>query len=171
MQSSTQSNLGLDPLTAATTLNQLDKGAEAPPAVNELDAQETKDKSVVPFEAEMGTILMENGLDTESADSTAVKSSFVDKPSAQQQTQPLGQAGGMELDTVSKPSLPCGPVSDTNTSSGCDSQEEKNNRATSVSDGRKYVPSKKAMIDPLKMDMSKPLLTPLTCEYFFMKNV
>lgn len=31
-----------------------------------------------------------------------------------------------------------------------------------VRDGRKYVPSKKAMTDPLKMDMSKPPVIPLT---------
>lgn len=34
-----------------------------------------------------------------------------------------------------------------------------------VRDGRKYVPSKKAMTDPLKIDMSKPPDLPLTCKY------
>lgn len=165
MQSSTQSNPCPDPLTTATTLNQLDKDTEALPVVNEPDTQEQKDKSAVPLEAEIGTVWKENGSDRDPADSIEFKSKAENEPAAQQQTQPSGHDGGMELNAASKPSLPCGPVFDINTSSGCGLQEDKY-KAKSVSDGRKYVPSKKAMIDPLKMDMSKPLLMPLTCEYF-----
>lgn len=163
MQSSTLSNPCPDPLTTATTLNQLDKGSEVPLVVNEQTTQERKDESAVTIEAEMGTVWKENSSDTESADNIEFNSDVTDEPAAQQQAQPSSHAGGTELDDASKPSLPCGPAPDISTSSGCDSQKDKN-RATSVSDGRKYVPSKKAMIDPLKMDMSKPLLTPLTCE-------
>lgn len=171
MQSSPQSNPCPDPLTTAATLNQLDKDAEVPEAppeaptvVNEPETHEQTDKSAVPFQAEMGAVWKGNGSETESADSTELKSDVEDEPAAQQQTQPLGDAGGMELDAASMPSLPHGPVSDISTDSGCDSQKNKNS-TTPLSDGRKYVPSKKAMIDPLKMDMSKPLITPLTCEY------
>lgn len=160
MQSSTQSDPCPDPLTTATTLNQLDIGDEAPPVVNQPHTQEQKDESAVTFEAKIGSVGKENGSDTEPAQSDAK-----DESAAQQQTQPSGHADGMDLDASSKPTLPCGPVSGISTSSRCDSQEDKN-RVTSVSDGRKYVPSKKAMIDPLKMDMSKPLQTPLSCEYF-----
>lgn len=163
MQSSTQSNPCPDPLTP--TLNQLDKGAEAPPVVNEPDTQERKDESAVTFEMDISTVGKENGSDTELGDGIEFESDVKNESVAQQQTQPPGHAGGMELDASSKPTLPCDPVSDISTRSECDSQEDKN-RVTTVSDGRKYVPSKKAMIDPLKMDMSKPLLTPLTCEYF-----
>lgn len=148
MQSPTQSNPGPNPVTTATTLRQVDTEIEAPPVLNDSDTQEREDKSVVPFEAKMGTVWQGNG--PESA--------------AQLQTQPPGHAGGMELDAATKPSLPTDPVPDISTSTGCDLQKDKN-KAKCVLDGRKYVPSKKAMIDPLKMDMSKPLLTPLTCEY------
>lgn len=153
MQSSTQSNPCPDPLTPADALNQLDKDAVAPPVVHE-----RTDASAVPFQSEMGSVRRENGSDTKSSDGTELKSSVEGETAVQLQTQPPGHAGGMDVDAASKPSLPCGPVS------GCDSQKDKK-VATLPRDGRKYVPSKKAMIDPLKMDMSKPLLTPLTCEY------
>lgn len=161
MQNSTQSNPDPDPLTVATALNPLDKDAEAPPGVNEPDTNTANT-----IQADMGTVLMGNGSDRESADCNKCESSLEERPSAQQHTQPLDQAGGLELDAVSKPNLPGGPETDLSASTGCGSQEDKN-RVKPVSDGRKYVPSKKAMIDPLKMDMSKPRLTPLTCEYFF----
>lgn len=61
-----------------------------------------------------------------------------------------------EKDSASEPSFLTEPDIDTNL--GPDVQKVKKQ------DGRKYVPSKKAMIDPLKMDMS--LEAQITCEYF-----
>lgn len=150
MQSLTRSNPGPDPVTTATTLRQLDTEAEATPVLNDPDPQEREDKSAVPFEEKMGSVWQGSG----------------SEPAAQQQTQPPGQASGTELDAATKPSLPSDPGPDISTSTGCGSPKDKS-KARSVLDGRKYVPSKKAMIDPLKMDMTKPLLTPLTCECFF----
>lgn len=158
MQSPTQSNPSPEPVATATTQNQPDREAEAPPEQSEPDTQEQESKST-----ETGTIQQENGSDRESAASTEFKEASEHEPAAQQQTQLTGQAGGTELDSASKPSLPSDPVDDLGTSTGCDSLKVKN-KAKCVLEGKKYVMSKKAMIDPLKIDMTKPL--PLSCEYY-----
>lgn len=59
--------------------------------------------------------------------------------------------------------VPTEPARDTKANPGRGGQKVKKQDKT-VSDGRKYVLSKKAMVDPLKMDMSKPIVMPLTCE-------
>ena len=93
----------------------------------------------------------------------AVTQTAVNKSAVQSLAKPSGNTREMETDSGSKPNAPTEPASDTNTNPGCEVQEAKKQDKV-VRDGRKYVPSKKAMIDPLKMDMSKPLVIPLTCK-------
>ncbi|KAM6909689.1 zinc finger protein 576, tandem duplicate 1 [Xenentodon cancila] len=64
-------------------------------------------------------------------------------------------------DSAAKPGAPAEPAPDVNAKPGCDEKKAKK-QDKGVSEGRKYVLSKKAMVDPLKMDMSKPLVMPLT---------
>lgn len=162
MQSATQSNSGPDLVAAATTQRQVDTEAEALPVQNEPDAQEGESKSTDPAEAKMPSIQQENGTHADTAESMEVTQAVEHEPAAQLQTQPSGITGGMKLDSASKPSAP----SDTAPDTGASPARKAENKDKGACDGRKYVPSKKAMIDPLKVDMSKPLLTPLTCEYF-----
>lgn len=161
MQSPTQSNSGLIPVT---TEKQMDTEPEAPPVQSEPDAQEEENKSATPAETERPTTQQENGTRAEIPASMAVTQAVENEPAVQPLAQPSDNAGRMELDSASKPSAPSDPVPDINTSPGCDGKKAKK-QDKGVSDGRKYVPSKKAMIDPLKMDMTKPLVIPLTCEY------
>lgn len=168
MQCPTQSNSGPNPVTTATTEQPLDTETEAQPAQSEPDAQEEENKSAAPAEAETPVAPQENGTGLQTAEtpaSMAVTQAVENEPTVQLPTEPSDNTGGMERDSASKPSAPTEPVPDTNTNPGCDRQKAKK-QDKGVRDGRKYVPSKKAMIDPLKMDMSKPLVMPLTCEYF-----
>ncbi len=172
MQSPNQSNSGPNPVTTATTEQPLDTGTEARPAQSEPDAREEENKSAAPAEAETQIAPQENGTGLQTAEtpaSMAVTQAAENEPTVQPPTEPSDEAGGMEMDSASKPSAPTEPVPDTNTNAGCDRQKPKK-QDKGVRDGRKYVPSKKAMIDPLKMDMSKPLVMPLTCEYFTFLN-
>uniref|UniRef100_A0A3Q2QD95 Uncharacterized LOC105932503 n=1 Tax=Fundulus heteroclitus TaxID=8078 RepID=A0A3Q2QD95_FUNHE len=78
------------------------------------------------------------------------------------QTESRDNAGKADTEPAAKPrGAAPEPVADTKTSPGDDGQKEKK-QAKRAGDGRKYVLSKKAMIDPLKMDMTKPVVMPLT---------
>lgn len=161
MQSPAQSNSGPNPVTTATAEQPLDTETKAQPAQSEPDAQEEENKSAAPAETGTPIAPQENGTGVETPASVPVTQVVENEPLA----EPLDGAGRMDMDSASKPSAPTEPVPDTNTNPGCDGQKAKK-QEKAVRDGRKYVPSKKAMVDPLKMDMSKPLVMPLTCEYF-----
>lgn len=165
MQSPTQANSGPNPVTTTTTEKQLDTKPGAQPVPTDRDAQEEENKSAIIAETETPITQQENGEQAETPASMAVTQAVENEPAVQPLTQPSDNTGGMELGSASTSSVPINPVSDINTNSGCDRKMAKN-QDKGVRDGRKYVPSKKAMVDPLKMDMSKPLVIPLTCEYF-----
>lgn len=170
MQSPTQSNSGPNPVTTATTEQPPDTEAgEAQPAQSEPEAQEEEEnKSAAPAGTETVVTSQENGTGVQTAEtpaSMAVTQAVENEPAVQPLTQSSVNTAGMETDSASKPSVPTELVPDTNANPGCDEKKAKK-ADKGVRDGRKYVPSKKAMVDPLKMDMSKPLVMPLTCEYF-----
>ncbi|XP_067458059.1 uncharacterized protein [Thunnus thynnus] len=162
MQNPTQMNSGPNPVTTATTEQPLDSETDgAQPALSEPDAQKDGCKSAAL--AENQTVITSHGNEqtSETPASVAVTQTAVNKSAVQSLAKPSGNTREMETDSGSKPNAPTEPASDTNTNPGCEVQEAKKQDKV-VRDGRKYVPSKKAMIDPLKMDMSKPLVIPLT---------
>lgn len=165
MQSPTQANSDPDPVTTATTAQPVDTWAEPQPAQSEPDAQEKRNNSAAPTEAEREIPPQENEtgaiLTVAETPATVVVTQAVDNETVVQSQRQPSDTGGLEIDSASKPSAHTEP--NINTNPGPDVQKAKKR---DVRDGRKYVPSKKAMIDPLKMDMSKPLVMPLTCEYF-----
>ncbi|XP_071326730.1 zinc finger protein 576, tandem duplicate 1 isoform X2 [Trachinotus anak] len=157
MQSPTQENSGSNPVTTAPTDQPLDTGTEAQPAHFEPNAQEEKTKSASPVETETLITPQETqtGVQMAETPATVAFTQAVEKETTVQPVSELSEnSERMEVDSASKQSAPTD--SDTNTDRQCDGQitkkQEKGQR-----DGKKYVPSKKAMIDPLKMDMSKPL--------------
>uniref|UniRef100_UPI0037E86D47 zinc finger protein 576, tandem duplicate 1 n=1 Tax=Semicossyphus pulcher TaxID=241346 RepID=UPI0037E86D47 len=164
MQSPTQSNSKPNPVTTATAEAQLDTHPEALPAQSPPDAHEEENKSAATAETETPIMPQENGTEVQTAERPA---GVADTQAEQNEAavQPLTELSvnsrGMEMDSASKPSAPTEPVPERNTNPECDGQKSKK-KDQGVRDGRKYVPSKKAMIDPLKMDMSKPLDMPLT---------
>nr|XP_046256483.1 uncharacterized protein LOC124065276 isoform X2 [Scatophagus argus] len=161
MQSPNQSNSGPNPVTTATAEKPLDTQTEAQPAQSEPDAQEKENKSAASTEPVTPITHQENGTQAEAPATVAVTQAVENQPAAQPLAVPPDNIEGMELDSASKPSVPTEPVPDINTDQGCDGQKAKK-QDKGVHDGRKYVPSKKAMVDPLKVDMSKLLVMPLT---------
>ncbi|XP_028437104.1 zinc finger protein 576, tandem duplicate 1 isoform X1 [Perca flavescens] len=161
MQSPTQSNCRPNPVTTATTEQPLDTETEDPPAQSEPDAQEKENEpdgtAAVVSPQENGTGL----LTVETPASMAVTQSVENEPAVQPLTEPPVDTAGMETSSASKSTAPTEPMPDMNANPGCGEQKAKKQN-TGIRDGRKYVPSKKAMVDPLKMDMSKPLVMPLT---------
>ncbi|XP_034409451.1 uncharacterized protein LOC117745317 isoform X2 [Cyclopterus lumpus] len=152
MQSPTQSTSGPNPVTTANTVQPLDTETEAQLALSEPDAKVEENKSAAP--AGTGPVVKPQGngtpVQTAEAPSMAVTHVVENEPP----TEPSVNTAWMETDSASK-------LSDTNANPGGDGQKAKKPNK-GARDGRKYVPSKKAMVDPLKMDMSKPLVTPLT---------
>lgn len=150
-----QSNGQPDPVTTATTEKELDTES----AQKEPDAQREGSKSTSATGGEAPDTQRGNGTLPEApagVAGTQIASVSHDRPLIQSS----GQAGGMELVSDLKSSA---TIVDKNPA-GHDGETVKN-QAKVVYDRRKYVPSKKAMVDPLKMDMSKPAGIPLTCEY------
>lgn len=159
MHSPTQSYSGPNPVPKETTERLLDTKPDSPPAQREAAAQGQRNKSVSAAETETPIIQQENRTRAEAPASMVVTPAVENEPAV----QPSDSTGGRELD--SKTSVPIDPVPEVHANPGCNGEKAKK-QDKGVRDGRKYVPSKKAMIDPLKMDMSKPAVMPLTCEYF-----
>lgn len=163
MQSPTKMNNGPNPVTTATMEQPLNsKTDETCPTQSEPDAQEEDSKSAAP-DNETVITPHENEQRVETPTCVAVTQAVVNKSAVQSLAEPAGNTGEVETDSGSKPSAPTEPRADTNTNPGSELQKAKKQDKV-VRDGRKYVPSKKAMIDPLKIDMSKPLVIPLTCK-------
>ncbi|XP_020511873.2 uncharacterized protein [Labrus bergylta] len=164
MQSPTQANSGQNPVATATAEPQLDIQTEAQPAQSRSDAQEEEKRSTAPSETKTPVPPQENRSDVQTAEKSAGVAraqAEPNEPAVHSLTEPTENTERMETEPASKPSAPTEPVSDGNKTLESDGQSSKK-KDQGVRDGRKYVPSKKAMIDPLKMDMSKPLLNPLT---------
>lgn len=161
MQSPTQMNSGPNPVATATMEQPLDSQTDGTqPAQSEPGAQEEETKSASLAENET-VITPHESEQTAETPAPAVTQTALNESAVQSLAEASGKAAEMETDSGSKPSAPAAP--DTNTNPGCEVQKAKT-PDKAVRDGRKYVPSKKAMIDPLKMDMSKPLVIPLTCK-------
>lgn len=156
-------NNGPNPVTTATMEQPLDSETDGThPAQSKADAQEEGSQSAAPVDNETVITQHENEQTAETPASAAVTQAVVNESSIQSLTEPSGN-NNRETDSCLKPSALTEPAMDTNTNPGSEVQKAKKQDKV-VRDGRKYVPSKKAMIDPLKMDMSKPLVIPLTCK-------
>lgn len=164
MQSPSQYNSGPNPMTTATSERQLDIEPGAPPVQSGPDPPEGEIKSAAPAETETPITQQENRTLTETPASMPVTQAAENEPAVQPQAQYSDTAGLMELDSASKPSVPIDPGPDINSDPRHDRPKAKK-QEKDVSSVRRYIPSKKAMIDPLKIDMSE-LDMALSCEYF-----
>uniref|UniRef100_A0A3Q1GE88 Uncharacterized LOC110960255 n=1 Tax=Acanthochromis polyacanthus TaxID=80966 RepID=A0A3Q1GE88_9TELE len=133
MQSQSQTH---DPVTTEPPLD-----TQNQPAQTEAEAQQEENKSTVDAET-----TEEIGVQTTPASMTV-------RPPVENaaQTLPVSTENTARTDSAAKPSDP----TDKTNSGGVGQKAKKPDKG----DGRKYVPSKKAMVDPLKMDMTKPLLS------------
>ncbi|XP_068614648.1 zinc finger protein 576, tandem duplicate 1 [Brachionichthys hirsutus] len=147
MQSPAEAVAGPKPASSpsAEKLQNTATGAQA--AQRGPDAPEEESKSAIPPEMETMTP-RENG--------TAVRSTEASEH-PQQQQQPTGPSHN----TGAKKGAPIRPVPGTDAKPRGDGPKTKKTDKA-ARDGRKFVLSKRAMTDPLKMDMSKPLVVPLT---------
>lgn len=150
MQSPTGSNSSANPET------------EAPPAPGGPDAQQEDSESAAPARVETVAKPPEKGagVQTEDAQRTPVTRVAENEPAAETPADSSGNA-----DRALEPNVSAEPTPETKANPAGQMQKEKK-ADKGAREGRKYVLSKKAMIDPLKMDMSKQILLPLTCEYF-----
>ncbi|XP_034553574.1 uncharacterized protein LOC117822775 [Notolabrus celidotus] len=156
MQSQTQAHSGPNPVATATAKLQLDTPTEAQPAQSEPHAQEEEKGHAGPAETETSVTSHENGTEVHTAEThagVAIAQAELNEPADQPLTEPSDSIKGMEMDSASKLGTPNEPVPDRNTNSKCGDPGSKT-KHQGVHGGRKYVPSKKAMVDPLKMDMS-----------------
>ncbi|XP_028985160.1 uncharacterized protein LOC114843102 isoform X2 [Betta splendens] len=162
MQSPSQTDGGPEPVTGTNTAQPSDTGADPQPAHTEPEAQEKRMKSAVPIEAETLLTPQENAtgvITVSEAPTTVTVTQMQDNETVVQSWSEHSESTGkMEIDSDLTQSAQTEPDSNAN---GPDVQRAKK-QDKGVRDSRKYVPSKKAMIDPLKMDMSKPLVIPLT---------
>lgn len=167
MQSPTQETSESNLVTAATTEHPLDTGTEAQPAPSDTDIQENNN-AAGSIETELIVTSQENETEVQKAETpaaVAVAQAVESDTAVPSQNEPSENTGPVETDSASKASAPTEP--ENNSNAGHDVQKAKKQNK-SGHDGRKYVLSKKAMIDPLKMDMSKPVVMPLTCESFIL---
>lgn len=153
MQSLNQSNVGPDTVSTATMEKPMDE--EPHPAQTEPEPQEEGSESAAPPGTKTPITPQEDGTPAEEKEAAV-----------QPQTESSDSTGRMEVGSdASKPSSPIKPPPASNASPGGGGQKA-NKQDKVASNGKKYIPSKKAMIDPLKMDMSKQQILPPTCEYF-----
>ncbi|XP_034031014.1 endothelial zinc finger protein induced by tumor necrosis factor alpha-like isoform X2 [Thalassophryne amazonica] len=138
MQSLTQTSSGPNAMT----------DTEAEPVQSQTHTEEVVKNMTAPSEVVIASQATEAGLQSAEAQAAAV-------------TEPASESlietslnNGLE-----KPSRPAALLPSKNKNS-CVLKVKKQDKG--VRDGKKYIPSKKAMIDPLKMDMSKPPVVPLT---------
>lgn len=126
-------------------------------------------------EAEAQTVLSEphpqeanNKSNTAETTTSPTRAQAAETPANMAVTPPEHSEPGVQSQAESRDktaSVPTEPGPNTKANHGRNEQKVKK-QDKGVSDGRKYVLSKKAMVDPLKMDMSKPIVMPLTCECF-----
>ncbi|XP_071377922.1 uncharacterized protein [Centroberyx affinis] len=137
----------------------------AQPIESETEAQVVENNSAVFLENETVITADENetvvqplgGETAQTPGSVSVTQAAGNDPAVQPMSDLSHNTGGMPMDTTSKPSAPTALVPDTPQNLDCGVQE-----VDKVPDGRKCIPSKKDRLDPLKMDMSKPVVMPLT---------
>lgn len=151
MQSSPEDHTESNPVAISAAEDQLETGAQT--MQSKPDEQELEDQSEAPAEA------------TAEAPGSMVPTPPLEKESVvPSPTESCENREKLDTDSSAKSSDQPKSVAETDASPGNDVNKEQK-RGKGASDGRKF-PSKKAMIDPLKMDMSKPVVTPLTCKCF-----
>ncbi|XP_068180926.1 zinc finger protein 576, tandem duplicate 1 [Antennarius striatus] len=160
MQSLTESSAGPKLVITPTTEKPQKADTGSQPVQGEPDSPEEARTSAISTETDT-MAPQENGTHVEAPAGMAVTHALEKETAAQQLTGPSKNTGGKKFDSSSKEGAPVQPSPDKNANSSCEGPKTKKTDKA-VRDGRKYVPSKKAMIDPLKMDMSKPLVVPLT---------
>ncbi|XP_015241201.1 PREDICTED: uncharacterized protein LOC107091659 isoform X1 [Cyprinodon variegatus] len=147
MQSSPEDHTESNPVAISAAEDQLETGAQT--MQSKPDEQELEDQSEAPAEA------------TAEAPGSMVPTPPLEKESVvPSPTESCENREKLDTHSSAKSSDQPKSVAKTNASPGNDVNKEQK-RGKGASDGRKF-PSKKAMIDPLKMDMSKPVVTPLT---------
>lgn len=154
MQSPTQTISDPNPVTAtcATMEQPLESNTGTKPVQTKTDAQVMDKKS---DKTKITTQQNEAGVQTtETPTGVAVTQSVGNKPAPPDHTD---NTGGMVRDS----SAPMKSAPATKPNPGSDVQQAKKQDKGP----KKYIPSKKAMLDPLKIDMSKAVVMPLTCEY------
>ncbi|XP_037309685.2 uncharacterized protein LOC119197461 [Pungitius pungitius] len=158
MQSPTPSNSRANPVTAGTTVQPLDTETEAQPASGGPVAQQKDSKSAAPTPIETVAKPQENKTRVQTADpqKMAVTHVVEKEPAAETPPEP---SGNMDRPLEPNVSAELTPATKANTAGKMQKAKKPDKCAR---DGRKYVPSKKAMVDPLKMDMSKQVIMPLT---------
>lgn len=153
MQSSPENHAESTPVASKAAEHQQD--TEAQPMQSKPDEQEGEDRPDAPAQTTTTA---------EAASSVAPGPPLEKEPVAVSQAESWKNGEKTNTDPTAKASAPPEPAADGNTNPGSDGQKVKK-QSKGTSDRRKYVPSKKAMVDPLKMDMSKPVVMPLTCKY------
>ncbi|KAF7650642.1 hypothetical protein LDENG_00122820 [Lucifuga dentata] len=144
MQSLTQTISDPNPLTTGT----MESASGMQPIQTETDAHVVENNS---NETEITTHQSETAQTGETPESVTVTQAVGNELAVQ-------SLGDHSENTRGKdPSSPREPVPATNPN-----PVQQTKKQDKGHDGRKYIPSKKAMIDPLKMDMSKPVVMPLT---------
>lgn len=158
MQSPRQTNSQPSPVTTATTEKELDSES----AHKKPDAKQEESKSPSAAETEAAVAEQGDGTLPETHGGVA-GTQTASKCDGRPPTQPSDQTDKVELASDLQPSA-------TIVDKYVDGRDGPTVKNQAKRDRRKYVPSKKAMVDPLKMDMSKPAGIPLTCEYFICLN-
>ncbi|KAG7242198.1 hypothetical protein INR49_024244, partial [Caranx melampygus] len=163
MQNLNQEKSGSTPETTASTEQPLDTGTEAQvalsePAAGEEEEEEEEEDTTTGAPVETETVIPpqenETGLQMAETPETEACTQEEEKETAVQPlSEPLKNSEEMEIDCASKQSAPAD--CDTNKDPQCDGRTaEKQEKGPHV--GRRYVLSKKAMTDPLKIDMFDP---------------
>uniref|UniRef100_UPI003AAC3444 zinc finger protein 576, tandem duplicate 1 n=1 Tax=Centroberyx gerrardi TaxID=166262 RepID=UPI003AAC3444 len=159
---------GRKPVTTEISAQPSEIKTGVQPTESETEAQVVENNSAVFLENETVITADENetvvqplgGETAQTPGSVSVTQAAGNDPAVQPMSDPSHNTGGMPMDTTSKPSAPTAVVPDTPQNPDCGVQEVR--KVDKVPDGRKYIPSKKDRLDPLKMDMSKPMVMPLT---------
>lgn len=175
MQNLTQENSGSTPETTTSTEQPLDTVTQAQAVLSE-PAAGGEEQEVQEEEVEKGTTSAatvetvavfppkenESGLQiAETPETVACTQAAEGETAAQPPSQPLKDMEKMETDSATMQSAPTDCDMNRDTQSG---EQPTNKQEKEPHFARRYVLSKKAMTDPLKIDMTNP--PPLSCEYF-----
>lgn len=166
-QAAMQMDCEPNPVTTATAKQPLDSDTDR--AETAQNGSDTLDVDNIPATSvEDKTVMTSNEDEAVRTDETpadvAAPRAEVHEHAVPPVTEPCDNSEEMAVDQACQPSAPAEPTAATNTEPVCEVQKSNKKKDKVVQDGRKYVPSKKAMKDPLKMDMSSQLVLPLTCE-------
>ncbi|XP_029929160.1 zinc finger protein 576, tandem duplicate 1 isoform X2 [Myripristis murdjan] len=155
---------GQNPVTTESREQPLDGETGAQPIVSETEAQVVDNKSAVSLEGETLIAPDENGEGAQllGGETLQLSGNVADTQALESEAAvPSHDTGGTAVDSTSKPSAPTELVPDGKQNPDCAAEEARKVDKV-VPENRKYIPCKKDRLDPLKMDMSKPVVMPLT---------